>query len=302
MVASGGNETTESLNATQPPPETPEHISEAKHNENNSGVDLSEMATETQFMAATELQKLEELGPLRHENSAEWFRRARRLFDTTGTSLHIDFEITKPAKRGEKETEDAFYTRAQRWTKVNSQGLLVIETCVTKDTWVSIGGNTHSSFRQVWDALKKRFDRPAPGFTLEILFSEFCTFDYKPGEDLNDYLDKLLDKRREIERMKVSNFRAEMGEDKWNTYNKALPLEAIETTMAIDKFLWKAIILARIPRDIAERVRHLDDNESLIDAARDLWKERLDREKKNASTAKPEQPQVFSITPGCVPG
>ncbi|SGY57999.1 BQ5605_C006g04328 [Microbotryum silenes-dioicae] len=91
-------------------------------------------------MAATELQKLKELGPLCHENSAEWFRRARRLFDTTGTSLHIDFEITKPAKRGEKETEDAFYMRAQRWTKVNSQGLLVIETCVTKDTWVSIGG------------------------------------------------------------------------------------------------------------------------------------------------------------------
>ncbi|KDE02505.1 hypothetical protein MVLG_06945, partial [Microbotryum lychnidis-dioicae p1A1 Lamole] len=206
-----------------PPPETPEHISEAKHNENNSGVDLSEMATETQFMAATDLQKLKELGPLRHENSAEWFRRARRLFDTTGTSLHIDFEITKPAKRGEKETEDAFYTRAQRWTKVNNQGLLVIKTCVTKDTWVSIGGNTHSSFRQVWDALKKRFDRPAPGFTLEILFSKFCTFDYKPGEDLNDCLDKLLDKRREIERMKVSNFRAEMGENKWNGYNKTLP-------------------------------------------------------------------------------
>ncbi|SGY56906.1 BQ5605_C006g04195 [Microbotryum silenes-dioicae] len=93
-----------------------------------------------------------------------------------------------------------------------------------------------------------------------------------------------------------------MGEDKWNVYNKALPSEAIETTMAIDKFLWKAIILARIPRDIAERVRHLDDNESLIDAARNLWKEHLNREKKNASTAKPKQPQVFSITPGCVPG
>ncbi|SGZ35279.1 BQ5605_C066g12820 [Microbotryum silenes-dioicae] len=162
--------------------------------------------------------------------------------------------------------------------------------------------------------------------------------------------------------------------------------------MAIDKFLWKVIILARIPRDIAERVQHLDDNEchesavrglsaapprsllsagnflgassylydlaprslplastcfheflslslgfpatinrasysyknnyinpasrpvilaiacclrlsnlnpdneSLIDAARDLWKERLDCEKKNASTAKPEQPQVPTFT------
>ncbi|SCV67522.1 BQ2448_5133 [Microbotryum intermedium] len=52
------------------------------------------------------------------------------------------------------------------------------------------------------------------------------------------------------------------------------------TTLAIDKIVWKAIMLARISRDIAERVRHLTDNDSeaIATAVRAIWQERQDRD------------------------
>ncbi|SCV74161.1 BQ2448_6593 [Microbotryum intermedium] len=124
----------------------------------------------------------------------------------------------------------------------------------------------------------------------------------RDGDDLNLYLDALLKNRRELENMRKANFRSQMGGARWNAYIKALPSEATETTLAIDKFLWKAVLLARIPRDIAERVRHLEDNETIVNSVREIWKERQDRDKMNASAVEAEQPQAFSVTPGCVPG
>ncbi|SCV67597.1 BQ2448_5208 [Microbotryum intermedium] len=290
MVASVGNETT-----------SPVNISEAKHEENNSGVDLARMATEGQYMTTMELKTLKDLGHLRHENSSEWFRVAKRIFDSNGASIHIEVDIPKPEK-GEKESQEEFYKRVTGWYKTNAQGLQLIEANVSPDTWVSVGGDTNPTFREVWDALKKKFDAPAPGFTLEILYSDFCKFTYKGGEDLNLYLDALLKKRRKLEHMKKANFRSELGDAKWNAVLQGVSPEAKDATSAIDKFVWKAILLARIPRDIAERVRHLQDNEAIVNSAREIWKERQDREKMNASAVKPEQPQAFSVTPGCVPG